>query len=179
MKRSIWMLSALLCMGATHAADPVAEPSARATFDALRGLVGEWRGMFADGRAHTVSYRLTANGTVLVETWTMSPTRESMTLYAMDGDRLLATHDCPQGNQPRLRWVGVDTGGRHRFDFLDGTHLQDPEGFHQHDFWMKLDGDARFTRAERYVPNAGDDASTTDEDAAVTYVRVRDSRSPE
>ena len=73
------------------------------------------------GRPHTVDFKLIANGTVLVETWTMSPTRISMTVYALDGTRLLATHFCPQGTQPRLRLAEKDAHGRYQFRFLDGT----------------------------------------------------------
>jgi hypothetical protein len=73
-------------------------------FQSLKALVGDWQGRTAAGRTFLVSYRLIANDSVLVESWTMSPTRTSMTVYHMDGDALIATHYCPQGNQPRLQY---------------------------------------------------------------------------
>lgn len=61
-----------------------------AAFRALQGLVGDWQGRTESGRAFRVSYRLIANDSVLVESWTMSPTRTSMTVYHMDGENLIA-----------------------------------------------------------------------------------------
>ena len=43
-------------------------------------------------RFSSIEIWLVANESALVETWTMSPTRQSMTVYTLDGDRLLATH---------------------------------------------------------------------------------------
>ncbi|MGH8500134.1 MAG: hypothetical protein ACRERV_15215, partial [Methylococcales bacterium] len=50
-------------------------------FKQLSGLVGDWSGKSASGREHKVNYRLSAGGSVLVETWSLSSGRESMTLY--------------------------------------------------------------------------------------------------
>src|SRR5262245_40955500 len=84
-------------------------------FQSLKALVGDWQGRTAEGRTFLVSYRLIANDTVLVESWTMSPTRTSMTVYHMDGDALIATHYCPQGNQPRLQYRPEQSGQRLEF----------------------------------------------------------------
>ena len=46
------------------------EPAA-VVFKRLTSLIGNWEGKWPDGRTHTVSYRLTAGGSVLVETWTL------------------------------------------------------------------------------------------------------------
>src|SRR5262245_5708255 len=86
--------------GATSVAMQLRAP---AVFEQRKTLVGEWQGATAEGRQLSVSYRLTAGGTVLVETWTLGPGRESMTLYHLDRDDLVATHYCPIGNQPSLR----------------------------------------------------------------------------
>ena len=56
-------------------------------FQALKAVVGDWQGRAESGRTFLVNYRLIANDSVLVETWTMSPTRNSMTVYHMDGGR--------------------------------------------------------------------------------------------
>ena len=83
----------------------------------------------------------------------MSPTRQSLTLYALDGDRLLATHYCPQGNQPRLVLTERDTDDSYRFAFLDGTNLQDPNRSHQHALEIAIDSAQSFSRSETYVSN--------------------------
>ncbi len=150
-------------------------------FAVLSRLVGDWQGT---GARHSlkVSYRMTANNTVLVETWTMSPTRESMTLYALDGDGLLATHYCPQGNQPRLRYHNVGPEGRFQFVFKDATNLQDQQAQHQHAMWIQLDQPAdqssaqaidQFSRGETYVSNQLRQLKGDEADDIVQFVRVK------
>lgn len=162
----------LLILTALAASAPVAgnEVSATQAFERLSALQGKWTGTFANGKAHSVEYRLSAGGTALIETWTLGPTRESITMYALDGARLLATHYCPQGNQPRLKFTEVDAQGKYQFAFVDGTNLQNPEGWHQHTFWVSFDDATHYTRSETYVPNQG--ATETGAEEPVVYTRV-------
>jgi hypothetical protein len=127
--------------------------SAQDTFKRLTGLDGKWRGVFADGREHTITLRLSAAGTVLVETWALSPTRESITIYNLDGEHLLATHFCPHGNQPRLVLDSGNAQDGFTFEFLDGTGLQNPEASHQHRMWIKPIDAMHFERSEIYINN--------------------------
>jgi hypothetical protein len=96
----IILLASVLALATVNGADQI---NARSVFAKLQTLVGEWEGKTEAGRVLKVSYRLTANNTVLVETWTLGPQRESLTLYHMDNESLIATHYCALGNQPRLR----------------------------------------------------------------------------
>jgi hypothetical protein len=164
----------LTCVAALFSCDAAAaDDSAQRTFAALTALVGDWEGTYSgSGSTHQVNYRMTAGGSVLVETWTMSPTRESMTMYSVDGDQLVATHYCPQGNQPRLALVGADADGRLQFRFRDGGNLQNPEGSHQHAMWLSLDLPEHFTRSETYVGNAEMDKPLDGEGEAVVYRRL-------
>jgi hypothetical protein len=148
--------------------------SAIEVFKQLSELVGEWRGRFPDGREHRVSYRLTAAGSTLVETWALAPGRESMTLYHLDGDELLATHYCPQGNQPRLRLVPSKKAGRLSFVFKDGSNLAVPNRSHQHSMWIELGGAKKFTRSETYIENGTAPKSSVEaeEGEAVVYTRI-------
>jgi len=148
-----WGLGLALLLAVTLPATAGATESAASAFKQLKSLLGEWEGKFDDGRAHSVSYRLTAGGSVLVETWTLGPGRESMTMYHLDGDQLLATHYCPQGNQPRLQWVPGDDPKTLSFAFRDGTNLHVTDGSHQHAFWIRLQDEASYVRDETYVTN--------------------------
>lgn len=137
-------------------------------FESLKALVGDWRGRAESGRTFLVNYRLIANGTALVETWTMSPTRTSMTVYHMDGaNTLVATHYCPQGNQPRLQYRPDLSGRRLEFTFRDATNLPDPSAAHQHAFWVEIGpGAGAFARNETYVENGEPGSETT------TFARI-------
>lgn len=130
---------------------------ANTVFAALQALVGRWVEADPTDRAHreTVDYRLLANGSVLVESWSLRSGATSMTLYYLDGDDLVAAHYCPQGNQPRLRLRGVTEGG-FLFQVHDGDNLRRGDRMHQHQFWISVDGADVFRRAELYVPNGSD-----------------------
>jgi hypothetical protein len=89
-----------------------------------------------------------------------------MTVYHMDGEHLLATHYCPQGNQPRLQYREESSNERLHFVFRDATNLPDPRAAHQHEFWIRFHADGAFARSETYVEN-GEAGSET-----ATYTRL-------
>ena len=123
-------------------------------FEQLCNLVGEWR----DTESSTeVDFRLSANGSVLVETWRW-PERdiEALTLYHMDGEQLMATHYCPAGNQPRLL-LDTSDGTVITFKFHSATNLQDPNDDHNVEFWFKITSTDSFTRCETYTEGGVND----------------------
>src|SRR5688572_11955783 len=87
-----------------------ARPDPDPPFERLKALVGDWESPLPDGRRLRVSYHLFSADSVLLETFGM--TRPTLTAFHLDGDRLLATHYCAQGNQPRLRLAPSATGRR-------------------------------------------------------------------
>jgi hypothetical protein len=151
-----------------------AAPTAAEVFARLGALVGDWTGTFENGRTHRVTYRLSAGGTVLVETWALAPGRESITIYYVDGDELLATHYCPQGNQPRLRLISGTHQDRFDFALKDGSNLSVPGGWHQHLMWLQLGNADSFTRSETYVENGSTSAQIAEvqEGGMVVYRRM-------
>src|SRR5437868_15374337 len=74
--------------------------------DALKGLAGEWTGKAKHGDMEheaTVTYKVTAGGSAVVETVFPGTEHEMVTVYHQDGDDLVLTHYCMLGNQPRMR----------------------------------------------------------------------------
>ncbi len=164
-RRALLLAATALAAFASPAAAQALPPDQ--AFQSLKALAGDWQGRTASGRTFLVNYRLIANDTVLVETWTMSPTRTSMTVYHMDGEALIATHYCPHGNQPRLQYRPELSGERLHFSFRDATNLVDPNAAHQHEFWIEIaPGAAAFTRDETYVEIGWSGHETT------TYARI-------
>jgi len=94
-------------------------------FDKLKSLVGVWEGKDKEGNPVTVSYKLVSAGTSLMETMDMAEHKESMvTMYHVDGDKLMLTHYCSVGNQPRMRAERIgDKDSNIAFSFIDGTNI--------------------------------------------------------
>ena len=67
----------------------------------LSTLEGSWKVADSD-EPFRITIEKTANDSVLLETWFVGENKHSLTVYHMDNERLIATHYCPQGNQPRL-----------------------------------------------------------------------------
>jgi hypothetical protein len=94
--------SVLLLSAAALAGSPDnRQVDARAAFDRLKALAGEWQADTPRGKAQ-VRYELIAGGSVLVEHDNMPGEGEMMTAYHLDGDRLVLTHYCMAGNQPHM-----------------------------------------------------------------------------
>lgn len=142
-----WLSLALVvvCVGlVASAARAESDPLAR-----LRLLVGGvWEAHTASGKTIRVSYRLVAKGSVLVQTFTPPSGDETLTVFHADGARLLATHYCAQGNQPRLQLSELGSPERLVFRYLDATNLAAPAAAHLVRLELQLDGPDAYTEIE-------------------------------
>jgi hypothetical protein len=119
----------------------------RATFERLKSLAGEWRGTSSAGWKDEVEIAVIARGTVVMSTsrHAAHPGETMVSMHHMDGDRLLLTHYCVAGNQPRLVATGFEDGGRRvSFEFLDGTGLSTRDEGHMDRVVYEL-GDAAYS----------------------------------
>lgn len=120
-------------------------------FALMKSWEGRWQ--VAETDALEIVFELTARGSVVVERWETRAGLHSMTIYHMDGDRLIATHYCPQGNQPRLEVAG-EYSGEIRFAFRDVTDLDSDES-HTHELWFTPGIDGAIRRSEIYTRESG------------------------
>jgi hypothetical protein len=124
-------------------------PAGRAAFERLKALVGSWEAESPGGRRVRLTYELAAGGSVLVERYTAGdlPGGETMlTTYYLDGERLMLTHYCVAGNQPRLRAERFDPGaGELEFEFAGASNLPDPNAGHIRRAKFRFEDADRFT----------------------------------
>jgi hypothetical protein len=104
--------------------------NAQQSFDKLKTLAGNWEGNGPDGKPFEVSYRLTGNGSALMSE--IKAEGDMVSVIHLDGDRLLMTHYCGAGNQPRMQATASPDGKTFTFDFLDATNLASPQAGHMH-----------------------------------------------
>lgn len=140
-----WLAVALL--GFSGAA--TALPDGAAALGHLKAMAGEWQGVDERGRKVRIDYSITARGSVLVETWQPDSAGETLTVMHQDGDTVMATHYCAQGNQPRLV---LEKGNERQFDFRfrDATNLADADASHLVRLEYILQADGSLDRVEAY-----------------------------
>ncbi len=105
-----------------------AESPAQKSFEELKALNGTWEGRTPKGEAVEVSYRVTSNGSALMSE--IKGKEDMITMFNLDGDRLLMTHYCAAGNQPRMVASASPDGKTFTFAFLDATNLATPDAPH-------------------------------------------------
>ena len=140
MKRQLLTIAcAAFCAGTALAGGPKTEETAGpAAYARLKTLVGNWEADTPMGRSR-VSYTLIAGGTSLVERETGDQMPEMLTVYYLDGDRLLLTHYCMAGNQPRMQAQSYRAdSGEVVFKFLDATNLPNPGAGHMHNATIRV-----------------------------------------
>jgi len=109
----------------------LAQSDAQKILDRFKSMAGTWQGKSATGETAQVTYQLAAGGTVLMADSHMGS--EDMTsMFYVDGDRLLMTHFCPSGNQPRMVATISPDLRMVAFEFFDATNLPGPQAGHMH-----------------------------------------------
>lgn len=105
----------------------------QAAFARLKTLAGEWEGSSADMGKVRLTFEVVAGGTAILERETGEKMPTMLTMYHLDGNRLLLTHYCMAGNQPRMQAKSFnDKTGELAFDFVDATNLVNPAAGHMH-----------------------------------------------
>jgi hypothetical protein len=112
-----------------------AQSSSQKSYDSIKALAGNWEGKTQMGGEVSVSYRLTGGGSAIMSeiVSTMNGKSEDMiTMFNLDGDRLLLTHYCAAGNQPRMKASASPDGKTVTFDFIDATNLKSANDPHMY-----------------------------------------------
>jgi hypothetical protein len=149
-------LIAILCslhLGAANATPtqrlPASAPSATLTpaqvaFEKLKSLAGSWTGPGESGKPLKVTFEVASGGTTVI-----SRVMEMVDVYHLDGERLMVTHYCSAGNQPRLVTETLTENSNLKsmeFKFLDITHSSpSKEGYINH-LTLNFTGDDNLTQ---------------------------------
>lgn len=114
----------------------VAQSDAVKTFDQLKTLNGTWEGKSPKGDPFKVIFRPTANGSALMSE--ILSQDDMITMFHMDNNRVLATHYCGAGNQPRMVASSSADGKTITFNFVDVTNLATPKSGHMDHFVITM-----------------------------------------
>jgi hypothetical protein len=108
-------------------------PPARTTpaFDQLKSLAGHWEGKDSSGTPAKVTYEVISNGSVVMEHLQPGTESEMVTMYSLEGDRIVATHYCAVGNQPTMQTAPLSAAtGKYDFSFVRAAGMSSPDEGH-------------------------------------------------
>jgi len=112
---------------------PSAQSDAKKAFAKLKTLAGSWRGTVMDIPIDFTIRAVSSGRAILHEgnTSKEGPPKNEITMFYLDGDRLLATHYCDGGNRSNMEGKLSADGKMIEFSFLDvvgptrGGYLKD------------------------------------------------------
>ncbi|HEV3513050.1 MAG TPA: hypothetical protein VGS05_15185 [Candidatus Sulfotelmatobacter sp.] len=126
-KSSRLLTVALVALAATAA---FSQSDAQKAFTSAKALSGDWEGKASDGRPLHVSFKVTAAGSAVLSEIVV-PNEDMVSMIHLDGpNRLLLTHYCAAGNQPRMEARSSPDGKIITFNYVDATNLSSPDAGH-------------------------------------------------
>jgi hypothetical protein len=121
----------MLLAGALTATSAFAQTDAQKAFRAIKNMAGTWESKGASGRTVPVDFKVTAGGSAVMSEILGEGPEDMITMFHLDGpNRLLMTHYCGAGNQPRMQASVSPDAKTITFNFLDATNLATPDAGH-------------------------------------------------
>jgi hypothetical protein len=131
------VVAALVATGYAEAPKEAKQEAPKnAAFEQLKKLAGKWTGKgecMGTTMDVAVTYKVTSAGSAVMETVFAGTDHDMVTMYTLDGDKLILTHYCALGNQPRMKAEKSDDPKKLVFKFLDGTNLDAAKDMHMHE----------------------------------------------
>ena len=100
---------------------PAAQSDAKKAFEQMKTLAGSWQGTIMNIPIN-VTIRLASSGTVILHeanTDSGGPPKHEITMFYVEGDRLLATHFCDANNRAHFEGKMSPEGKTIELSFLD------------------------------------------------------------
>jgi len=144
-------------------ATPARAGDPAAAWTRLKSLVGTWQREDAStpgSKAFRIRYRLISADAALVEEFGDPARQVTQTVFHLDGERVLATHYCAQGNQPRLRLRTTAASDTLVFEFLDATNLEHATDSHLVRLTLRWRDADHLVREEVYAANGREEVGT-------------------
>lgn len=127
----------------------IAQTDAQKAFASIKTLPGSWEGNTNMGPVQ-VTFKVTAGGSAVMSE--ILGKEDMITMFNLDGpERLLMTHYCAAGNEPRMKASVSQDGKVITFDFLDATNLATPDAAHMRRMVLTMVDDSHHTEEWTFV----------------------------
>ena len=130
MPRSIRTLT-LLFAAAVLATSAYAQTDAEKAFATIKNMPGTWEQKAPDGKVLRVTFKVVSGGSAVMSEIEGKGPEDMISMFNMDGpNKLLMTHYCGSGNQPRMQASVAPDGKTITFNYVDATNLATPDAGH-------------------------------------------------
>ena len=120
-----------------------AQTDAQKAFTAIKTLPGSWEATTSEGPVE-VTFKTVSGGSAVMSE--ILGHADMISMIHLDGpDKLLLTHYCSIGNQPRMQASVSPDGKRITFNFLDATNLSTPDAGHMQKMVLTIVDDNHHT----------------------------------
>jgi len=126
MNKSIRLV--ILVAIAVAATSAFAQTDAQKAFNAIKNMPGTWEGQTSEGDTVQVNFKTVSRGSAIVSE--ILGKDDMISVFNLDGSRLLMTHYCALGNQPRMQANLSPDGKTITFTYVDATNLASPDAGH-------------------------------------------------
>ncbi|HTL29745.1 MAG TPA: hypothetical protein VL282_11005 [Tepidisphaeraceae bacterium] len=137
---------ALICLAILLLASPILfameKVDAEKQLDAIKALAGTWvsEKPGQDGKPMTTIFKVTSGGTAVQEMLFAGSDHEMLDVYTVDGDKLVLTHYCIMGNQPRMVLKSSEKG-KMNFEYVGGGNMKSRDESHMDSVELTIGGD--------------------------------------
>lgn len=120
------------------AATASAQTDAQKAFNAIKNMPGTWEQQTPDGHTLQVTFKVVSDGSAVMSE--IADSKEDMiSMIHLDGpNRLLLTHYCAAGNQPRMEASFSPDGKVITFHYVDATNMATPDAAHMNQMVLTL-----------------------------------------
>jgi hypothetical protein len=133
----------LIAALALAAASALAQTDAQKAFTTIKTLPGTWEGDTHMGPVQ-VTFKVTAGGSAVMSE--ILGKEDMISMFNLDGPgRLLLTHYCAAGNEPRMQASLSPDGKIITFTYVDATNLATPDAAHMHKVVLTMIDDNHHT----------------------------------
>lgn len=150
--------SLILLLAASTSIDNATDRAHDRAFERIKKLEGNWRGTSTRGWSERMTYRVIADGSIVMMTsFEAHPNETMVTMFGLDKGRLTLTHYCVAKNQPRLVAGDISDDGRKiTFNFLDGGGMRSRNDGHMDKAVFHFTDDDHYTSQWTWYQNGSE-----------------------
>ncbi len=139
-------------------------PKTTPQFDAIKSLQGTWVGnkkvkKGEEAETVQVKYKVTSAGSAVEETLFPGTPKEMVSVYTVDNGKILMTHYCALGNQPRMKMTDASKskkGERIQLQMVDATGMNSPQDPHMGALTLTIQGEDKLVQEWVFSGPEGD-----------------------